>query len=255
MTLPWAKCPSKWVMVKNRTGGNLEGPEASDSHLPAPDTLPHPSGVGALPGLSYLRWGTHKGSGTAAIMLLFALTILSNRGQMKTGLRTSNWVIASYDELEESTLLSREMIAKGLKLLRELGAITSRREGNRCAYELQGIDTDGSWCALPQAHLEQSTKTLRLLAGLRETIKRRTPLDAMKLYMLFLAFRERKSNAASLSYERIREYTGLRREQISIAVQMLVAAGLCRISTEDEIPLQRGQRRHNRYVLCGLKND
>lgn len=254
MTQAWAKIPSQWAKVKNRA--NLDAPTNDGmDYLPSEggDAVLHPSGEGFLPGLSYLRWGVHKGSGTAAIMLLFALAILSNLGQVKRGRRTDNWIVASYDELESITLLSREMVAKGLKLLRELGAITSRREGNRCAYELVGIDTDGAWCALPQDQLMQGSETLRRLAGMRETIKRRTSLDAMKLYMLLLAFRVNNSNVARVGYELIRQYTGLRREQISMAVQLLQGAGLCRLAVDEELALLEGQRRHNRYVLLGLR--
>lgn len=254
MNQAWAKIPSQWAKVKNRV--ILDAPQEDGmDYLPSESetAIPHPSGEGFLPGLSYLRWGVHKGSGTAAIMLLFALSILSNLGQIRHGRRTDNWVVASYDELESMTLLSREMVAKGLKLLRELGAVTSRRVGNRCAYELVGIDTDGAWCALPQDHLMQGTETLRRLAGMRETIKRRTSLDAMKLYMLLLAFRVNTSNVARVGYDLIRQYTGLRREQISMAVQLLIGAGLCRLAADEELPLVKGQRRHNRYVLLGLR--
>ena len=225
----------------------------SSVYLPAEESaVPHPSGEGYLPGLSYLRWGQHKGSGTAAIMLLFALAIRSNIDQKELGQRKNNQVIATYDQLADMTLLSREMIAKGLKLLRELGAITSTRNGNGCVYELLGIDIIG-WCGLPQGHLLDGAEiVLRRLAGMREALKRRSSLDAMKLYMLLLAFRDTTSNVARVGYAAIQKYTGMRREEISTAVQLLQGAQLCRLALDEEVPLRAGQHKHNRYIITGL---
>lgn len=184
-------------------------------------------------------------------MLLFALAIRSNLGQKELGQRKDNQVIATYDQLADMTLLSREMIAKGLKLLRELGAITSTRDGNGCIHELLGIDIAG-WCGLPQGHLLDGTIVLRRLAGMREALKRRSSLDAMKLYMLLLAFRDNTSNIARVGYAVIREYTGMRREEISTAVQLLQGAQLCRLAIDEEVPLRKGQHKHNRYIITGL---
>jgi DNA-binding transcriptional ArsR family regulator len=257
MSLAWAKCPSAWAQIKNRAVIDLDAvPDKADSYLPAEDsTHPHPSGTGFLPGLSHLRWREHKGAGTAAIMLLFALAIRSNLNQREFGLRQNNLVSATYDELQELTLLSREMVAKGLSLLRELGAITSKRAGNRCEYELIGIETNGKWCKLPQDHLMEGRSVLRRLAGMRETIKRRTSLDAMKLYMLLLVYRGNKTNVVHIGYEAIRAYTGMRRPEIAIAVQLLQGAQLCRLAVDEEVPLRKGERKHNRYVISGLNGE
>ncbi|NML61671.1 hypothetical protein HHL21_11390 [Massilia sp. RP-1-19] len=51
------------------------------------------------------------------------------------------------------TNLSRGPVAAGLELLRELGAITSAKNGNGCICTLVGIDTPGDYCELPQGHL------------------------------------------------------------------------------------------------------
>lgn len=250
MNRAWAKCPSLWARVKN----SVESEQ--DFTTPYSQTneakIPHPSGEGFLPGLSYLRWRLHKGSATAAIMLLFALAIKSNLDQKKDGLRSGIKVVATYEQLMEYTNLSRGLIAKGLKLLRELGAITTVKDGNGCAYSLQGIDTPGQYCQLPQGYLLDGQTVMRRLKGLHTAIKNRSSLDAMKLYMLLLAFRENKWNVACISYDKIREYTGMRKEEISIAVQLLQGAQLIRLGGDQEVPLQEGQHRHNRYIILGL---
>lgn len=254
MSKAWAKCPSLWARIKNRTGGDLdELQDDGSAYLPDEEEMtPHPSGVGCLPGLSHLRWRQHKGSATAAIMVLFALTIKSNLDQKTGGIRTGNQVIATYEDLMALTNLSRGPIANGLKLLRELGSITTTKNGNGCIYSLLGIDTPGSYCELPQGHLLDGQTVMRRLKGLHTAIKNRSSLDAMKLYMLLLALRNRDWNIARASYSTIREYTGMRKEEISVAVQLLQGAQLIRLALEEEVPLKGGQHRHNRYVITGL---
>jgi len=79
---------------------------------------------------------------------------------------------------------------------------------------------------------------MRRLKGLHIAIKNRSSLDAMKLYMLLLAMRERYSNVARVSYAAVREYTGMRKEEISVAVQLLQGAQLVRLARDKEVPLK-----------------
>lgn len=254
MSGAWAKCPSAWARIKNRSAGELDARlDDGSAYLPAEEgAVAHPSGDGVLPGLSHLRWRQHKGSATAAIMLLFALAIKSNLDQKTNGRRTGNQVVATYEHLMALTNLSRGPVAAGLELLRELGAITTEKNGNGCAYTLLGIDTPGQYCELPQGHLLEGQAVMRRLKGLHVALKNRSSLDAMKLYMLLLSLRDRNYNVSRASYNTIREYTGMRKEEISVAVQVLLGAQLVRLARDEEVPLERGQHRHNRYIVSGL---
>jgi hypothetical protein len=102
MSGAWAKCPSAWARIKNRSGGDLDARQDDGSaYLPEEEgAIAHPSGEGLQPGLSHLRWRQHKGSGTAALMLLFALAIKSNLDQKTTRRRTGNQVVATYDDFQ-----------------------------------------------------------------------------------------------------------------------------------------------------------
>lgn len=62
----------------------------------------------------------------------------------------------------------------------------------------------------------------------------------MKLYMLLLALRDRDWNVTRVSYSVIREYTGMRKEDISVAVQLLQGAQLIRLARDEEVPLKGG---------------
>ncbi len=204
-------------------------------------------------GLSKLPWQRNKSYATAALLILFALAILSNKAQRKDGLRKDDQVKATYEEIQEVTNLSRKLISGGLKLLKEIGVISEADDGARSVYRLHGIDEGGKWCQLPQGHLLNNVKHMQRLKLFGEQIKRATSLHALKVYMLLLAFREIHSNATRMSYEKIMEYTGMRREDVALAVQVLATAQLCRQATDEEIPRRKGDAMHNRYLILGLK--
>lgn len=247
----FAKMPSTWARKKARPVPANEAPEVFagrpvdfDSH--APQAL-------VYEGLNMLRWRQYKSHATAALLILFALAIISNKAQRQNGLRVDDRVAATYEQIQEVVPLSRKLIAAGLQLLRDVGAIATAVQGNRCVHTLCGIENNGHWCALPQAHLLNGFKHLHRLQVFIDQIKRRTSLHALKLYVLLLAFRENHSNAARISYETIIEYTGMRREEISTAIQQLLGAQLCRLASDEEVSRRKGDPVHNRYVILGLK--
>jgi len=240
MPMPWAKMPSKWARVTD-AGSAERALDQAAAGLPLPKV-----------GLRGISWKTHGSSGTAALMVLFALATLSNLSQRGNKSKTTSKVKASYTDIQTLTGLSRLLISKALRLLEELEAVNTEREGNGCVYSLLGVDENGSWCALPQGYLMDSKDELARLKGIHEILRRPASLWAMKLYMILMAFRDRRSNTARMRYETITEYTGLRREDISTASQILVALQLIRIADDDEEPLRVGERRHNRYKIMGL---
>jgi hypothetical protein len=148
--------------------------------------------------------------------------------------------------------LSRKLVRDGLQLLELMEAITAVRDGRRNLYELVGIDLGGKWCQLPQQHLQNMQSHLQRLKVFVDQIRRPTSLHALKLYMLILTFRDNHTNFASISYDKIGEYSDLRREEVSVAIQILVSAELCRLVSDEEFPRRRGDPMHNRYFVKGL---
>lgn len=234
MALAWAKMPSAWARIPV-DGTETGGEEASEN-----------------PGLRGISWRNQKSTGTAGLIVLLALSILLNQSQRGGQNANVNQVLASYTELEEMTGLSRLLISRSLRLLEELQAINTVRIGNACAYELIGVERNGGWCSAPQEHLLAGTAYLRKLNGIRETLRRPSSLYAMKLYILLLVFRDRRSNVTRISYEKISAYTGMRREDISVAWQIIAALQLGYLADDNEIPLKSGERSHNRYRVRGL---
>jgi hypothetical protein len=236
--------PSGWVRK-----AWLEG-------APGPGLVPAVDAAGnevfAKGGLLMLQWRQHKGAATAALLILFALSIISNRAQRKNGLRQDNTVAATYEEIQAMVPLSRKMVNHGVQLLVMLKAVDQHRVGRACKYTLRGIEQNGHWCALPQAHLHNRQAHLQRLQHLVDQIRRPSSLHAVKLYMLILAFRDRHANFAAIGYDKIGTYTGLRREEISTAVQLLVSMQLVRLLTDEEQQRRPGDPHHNRYFVCGL---
>lgn len=241
----YAKLPSAWA---RRKPTRIE-------QVPIPTTEPERGAHAYLPveeGLTMLKWRAHKSHASAALLVLFALSIISNKAQRKDGLRKTDLVQATYEEIQAVAPLSRKLVCEGLKLLHTVGAISSERYGNRSIYHLLGIDEGGQWCELPQQHLLNSFSFMHRFGPFVDQIKRPTTLHALKLYMLLLTFRNSHLNATRMSYDTIAEYTGLRREEISTAVLLLIGAQLCRMATDQEVEVRKGDRTHNRYIVMGL---
>ena len=248
--LAFAMLPSAWAKRKPAVHMHAEATRVAALGLRIEET--DTSTALAFHGLSQLSWRHEKSSATAAILVLFALTIISNRAQRKAGLRSNNLVGATYEDIQEVAPLSRKLIARGLQLLRAVEAIGVERVGNANLYSLLGIEENGKWCKLPQQHLCETYKHMSRLKHYFDHIKRPGSLHALKLYMLLLSLRENVSNVARCSYETIQEYTQLRREEIRDAIQLLIATHLIRFAGDEDAPKRKGDPMHNRYFIIGL---
>ena len=258
----YAKMPSFWVrppkLVAHAVDTMVLAPNLGLIPVEAPPDFVEVDGDGephvlyAKGGLAMLQWRQHKGASTAALLLLFALSVISNRAQRRDGLRKDEMIAATYEQLQEMVPLSRKLIADGLQLLQMVGAIRPVREGRRNLYALVGINEAGKWCELPQQHLHNTHSYLHRLQLFVDQIRRPTSLHALKLYMLLLTLRINHVNFAAIGYEKTMAYTLMRREEVSVAIQLLVAAQLCRLLSEEELPRRPDDPVHNRYYVCGL---
>jgi len=154
----------------------------------------------------------------------------------------------TYDELQEMTGFARATVSKGLKLLKEMQAIEVRKEGRINIYTLPDVAVDGSYCQLPQQYiLDGSRNVLQKFSGLQ--LHTRHGLNAIKLYVLFLALRQRRFNTTAVSYDGIMKHTGIRREDIPKAFSMLVALELARTAEDKD---ERDHDKSRRYKVLGL---
>lgn len=249
--LAFAMLPSAWVKAP-RLLVALPGAEAPPAGAVQLDDSDYGEGTFAKNGLAMLQWRAHGSASTAALLLLFALAVISNRAQRTGVRREDNRVAATYEQIQAMVALSRKLINEGLQLLVMVDAIGIIRDGRRNLYALHGIERSGGYCLLPQHHLQNRHDHLHRLKHFIDHVRNPMSLHALKLYMLVLQARDRHTNMASIGYEKIAQYTGLRRQDISTAANLLISLELLRLVTDAERPRRPQDRPHSRYAVCGL---
>jgi DNA-binding transcriptional ArsR family regulator len=138
--------------------------------------------------------------------------------------------MVTYRELEIATGLSRAKISSGLDALEAKGVIERRIERRRSTYRLIGMAKSG-WGAIPAKKLYAANGEIVFLQFF--SLRKSTELHALRLYFLFVARRDVRTNLANISYDKIEEYTGIPREQIRSGISFLVTHGMIQV---DYIP-------------------
>jgi DNA-binding transcriptional ArsR family regulator len=168
-----------------------------------------------MQGLRNFTWGGSMGSShTAALLTLIAI---AHRSDQQTGLSR-----ITYDLLSEATGLSRTKVANGLDVLEEQ-QLVERSANGRGTYRLAGFDLKGVWAKLPARKHYQGD---RIRAFKDFTLRKITELDALKAYLLFVAYRNRESNKTFMTYTQIHEKSGIPTNRIKAAQSLLVVNDL-----------------------------
>lgn len=212
----WAKFPTRWILQQK--------------------------------GLNFIDWRKYRSNGIAALLVLIALAIKRNLDQKerRSG-GDGSIVVATYDEIQELVYMSRSKVAKGLALLIEL-KIIERVEDNRSNYRLVGLDSAGGWAKLPQSQLIQSGRISVFDAF---HLRSASELHALKLYLLMVAIRDRRTGYAHIGYEKITEYTGVHASNLKRAKSHLISLRL--ISAEDDYEFAEVKAKPPlRYKILGL---
>jgi hypothetical protein len=82
-------------------------------------------------------------------------------------------------------------------------------------------------------------------------LRRVVELDAMKLFLLFVQRRDRKSNLAIISYDKIEDYTGITRPRIKSALSFLSAFPLVYVEPQPSVQSEFGVS--NAYRIVGIE--
>jgi hypothetical protein len=165
-------------------------------------------------GLIRFYWG--DGAGANNIAALMALIVIAHSADDETGVSR-----ITYSEVGEKTGLSRAKLAGGLNILRRLKLIETETQG-RSHYKLANYGLSG-WGKLPASTMYSSG---RIRAFDEFKLRRRAELDALKLFLLFVAFRGEDINAATIGYEKISEYSGVHGNSVKRAISLLVSQEL-----------------------------
>lgn len=188
--------------------------------------------------LKRFRWNDEGSDNLAALM---AYLVILNHVEAESGVAR-----ITYDRLSAAASLSRQKVSAGLDILQRRKMITREPEG-RSTIGLRDYNAAEHWAKIPARGLYRGGEVM----GLAEfRLRRRAELDAMKLYFLFAARRNRETNMAQISYGKIEEATGITENYIRNALTVLGANGLVHVerlqSNQSELGIS------NAYRLCHL---
>ncbi len=190
-------------------------------------------------GLVELRWV--RGQGAANLAALMALMVLNHHVDHALGVSR-----LTYDALSDMTGLSRSKLSAGLKVLEAKNLITRRHDG-RSGYLLAKYGDPCTWAQLPANGLYRHG----VVAAFAEfKLRHAAELEALKLYLLFASRRDRRTNMAHTTYDRIEYLTGIARGNIKRALNVLAANGLVHIEFVDSQFSENGIA--NAYRLAHL---
>jgi len=114
-------------------------------------------------------------------------------------------------------------LSKGLNVLKTIEVITSGPDNSRSTYQLSNYDLTAGWAKFPVKSMYAGG---RILAFDDFHLRKAVELHALKLFFLFAAFRDKRTNVANIGYEKIHEYTGIKKERIKTAISFLASLSL-----------------------------
>ncbi len=171
-------------------------------------------------GLKQFTWAKTTGpDNVAALMVLMAIAHHSDK--------MSGEATLTYDQLVQATGVSRSKVAAGLVRLEGFKLIEEPTGGGRSQYRLANYDPYNGWAQFPARSLYDAEG--RIWAFKEFHLRKPAELDALKLYLLFAARRDRQSNLAKISYETIHEYSGVSKNNIKRALSLLAVEGLVHV--------------------------
>ena len=186
-----------------------------------------------------LLGGGSAGPSIAALKCVMAISTKIDFHTLKVKL--------SFSDLETLTGLSRPMVSRGLALIEAMNIARIDRTGYVNEYELIVDEKDKGWAKLPTERVNKQLPSL-LNRGV-------VPLAALKIYLVLLALRNNDSNEVAIKHVNLREYTGIQKNQIRPALDILFSHGLIRITQSEYVDEKKPTspiRAHNIYILLGL---
>lgn len=223
----WVKMPTRWLREQD--------------------------GVKLLPGM---KWqGDEKSSHIACLMIFIVFAQHARRFTHEDRADEINdvdlpyvdgEVNLSYNDLQEITGLSRKKVSEGIQLLVRYRLVFRLDEayvsGARMRYQMPGVSDAFGWGKLPWRRLYSSRK---IVAFQDFKLRKRTELDALKIYLIIIAFRDTNSNSTRISFDKITEYTGIHRSYIKAALSLLILHNL--IQVDKHLNDDSDVRNHNVY--------
>lgn len=198
------------------------------------------------PLLQKLKWrAPNKSTNTAALIVLICLAF-DAFPERHPDYHQDGVAELTYDEITEMSGISRTLVARALNKLVEMGLIKNLTEYSG-AYALVGYGYKG-WAKLPKKALTYGKKEIAFFHQM--SLRNKTELHALKIFIILMAFRSNDTNHANLSYEKIKHYTGVSENDIRKALSYLTVHGLIHV---DKSPASNSAYQQNVYRIAGIK--
>ena len=189
-------------------------------------------------GLINFSWQNGQSNNTAAFMVLI---VLSHNAD------DDGCAKLTYEQICEYADISRAKVAAGIKLLKKNDIISTWVDGKRSAFKLNNYKISGEWCKIPCKPMYESD----CVGAFRYfTLRNKTEYNALRLYLLFAARRDRQRNHAYITYDDICAYTNIRKNDIKAATSFLSSSSL--VYTERVKSFKSEDGFANAYRLVGL---
>jgi hypothetical protein len=130
----------------------------------------------------------------------------------------------TYDDFCASTGLSRVKVSNGLATLKRITVIDDGPDETRSTYCLANFALNHHWAKFPAKSMYTAANRIAAYADFQ--LRRPVELDALKLFFLFVARRGRDTNLARIGFEKIEQYTTIKRNRIKPAVSFLASLSL-----------------------------
>jgi hypothetical protein len=198
-----------------------------------------PTGWIASKGLLEFHW-RGDGVGSNNIAALMSLVAIAHVASQQTGTAE-----ITYNALRAVTGLSREKLAGGLRVL-EGASLVERKSDGRSHFKLSNFDPERGWAKLPVKSMYGGG---RIVSFDEFKLRQRSELDALKMYLLFIAFRDDDLNAANISYSGMEKYSGIERSRIKAGISVLLNQRLVYI---DQVQREEGKGVRHTYRIVGI---
>jgi hypothetical protein len=189
--------------------------------------------------LAEFQWG-NGGIGANHIAALMALIAIAHVAESETGVCR-----VTYNRLCGATGLSRAKLARGLEILERFKLI-DRELCRRSHMRLGAYNPYRGWGKLPAKGMYRS---FAIDAFSDFKLRRRVELDAVKIFLVFVAFRGNDINAANIGYSNIEKYSGVSENKIKSAISLLVTHNLIVV---DQIPRKNEPGVWHTYRIVGI---
>jgi len=159
----------------------------------------------------------------------------------------------TYDQISESTSLSRLMVSNGLKKLIKSNLIEKQGTTRKITYVIIGL-TYRSWCKLPKKELIKKGIIISAFSSFKQRYKHER--DALKLFLYFIAVRTNNKQYVDLSRGIISLKTGVPISELDGALSFLTGIGLLKnikslgyLARPRSLSLTEEDRLHRYYVV------